>query len=57
VDSEGKSKGNNTVSKFGLFSALFWKNPPEFGRRFVRPLTFFIRFLSYAAELLVGWQH
>ncbi len=55
---EGKSKGNKTVSKFGPFSAPFLEIPPEFGRRFVRPLTFYcIRLLNYAAERLVSWQH
>jgi hypothetical protein len=49
VDSEGKSKGNKTVSKFGLFSALFGKIHQNSaadlsGRRFVRPLTFLFGF-------------
>jgi hypothetical protein len=57
INSLGKSKGNKAVSKFGSYLTPSMKIRPQFGRGFVRPITFFTRpLLSFAAEHSATWQ-
>ncbi len=46
------------LSKFKLFNGIWWPFLFKIGRRFVRPIKFFIRpLLSYAAEQSASWQN